>query len=201
MKEVLVSILNSYLLVFPEEKERLSNLVNFLKTNNDLEIIDWNNFYGHIVAGGFIYSKNEKKFLVLFHNDLNMYLYPGGHIDGNDKNPLYSSRREILEETGLSELEQLKISENELIPIDIDVHKINYNERLNLPEHYHFEFRYLFMIDGIFDIEIDHDELSDYKWIDIEELKNDVNYGKIANKIMKLLEDKNKFQEKLGFER
>ena len=201
MREVLISILNSYLLAFPEEKERLSNLSNFLKTNTDLEITDWNNFDGHVVAGGFIYSKKENKFLVLYHNDLKMYLYPGGHIDSNDKNPLYSSRREILEETGLSELEQLKIFENELIPIDIDVHKVNYNERLNLPEHYHFEFRYLFMIDRISDIEIDNNELSDYKWISIEELSNDVNYGKIAKKIMKLLEDKKRIQEKSDFER
>lgn len=90
---------------------------------------------------------------------------------------------------------------NELIPIDIDVHKLNYNERLNLPEHYHFEFRYLFMIDRISDIEIDNNKLSDYKWISIEELSHDVNYGIIAKKIMKLLGDKKRIQEKSDFER
>ena len=86
----------------------------------------------------------------------------------------------------LAGLEGLKVKGN----LDIDIHKIDYNKRLNLPEHYHFEFRYLFMIDRISDIKIDYDELSDYKWISIEELSNDVNYGKIAKKIMKLLDDK-----------
>lgn len=190
MRKMLINILKSYLLIFPKEKEKLSKLVDFLKTNTDFNITNWNNFDGHVVAGGFIYSKKENKFLVLYHDDLKMYLYPGGHIDSNDKDPLYSSKREIFEETGLCELKQFKISENELIPIDIDIHKIDYNQRLNLPEHYHFEFRYLFMIDRISDIKIDYDELSDYKWISIEELSNDVNYGKIAKKIMKLLDDK-----------
>ena len=48
-----------------------------------------------------------------------------------------------MEETGLSNLKQLKLSENEQIPIDIDTHLIEYNERLNLLAHYHVDFRYL----------------------------------------------------------
>ena len=158
----------------------------------DLEITDWNNFDGHVVASGFIYAKEENKFLVLYHNDLKMFLYPGGHIDSNDTNPLSASKREIFEETGLSNLEQLKISNYELVPIDIDTHKIGYNERLNLPEHYHFDFRYLFMVDRISDIKIDIEELSSYKWISIEELSSDINYGRIATKITKLLDDNKK---------
>lgn len=48
-----------------------------------------------------------------------------------------------MEKTGLSNLEQLKLFENEQIPVDIDTHLIGYNKRLNLPAHYHFDFRYL----------------------------------------------------------
>ena len=131
MRDILVKVLNEYLLLFPDEQERQSILTNYLKAHSDLEITNWNNFDGHIVAGGFIYAKEEKKFLVLYHNDLKMFLYPGGHIESNDVNPLYASKREILEETGLNDLEQLKVSNNELIPIDIDTHMIDYNERLN----------------------------------------------------------------------
>lgn len=81
MKNVLVSILKRYLEIFPEEKERQARLLSYLNTHDDNEITDWNNFNGHIVASGFIYSKEDNKFLVLYHKDLNMYLYPGGHID------------------------------------------------------------------------------------------------------------------------
>ena len=192
MKESLINLLNSYLILFPEESERQKLLIEYLESHKDDELIDWNNFDGHIVAGGFIYAKEENKFLVLYHNDLKMFLYPGGHVDNDDVNTLFAAKREIYEETGLNDLEQLIVSDNELIPIDIDTHKIGYNERLNLPEHYHFDFRYLFVVDKIQDIKTDVEEMSEYKWISLDELTNDPNYGKVATKIKKLIPQNSK---------
>ena len=192
MRESLIKLLNSYLMIFPEETERQKLLIEYLDSHNDNELVDWNNFDGHIVAGGFIYAKEENKFLVLYHNDLKMFLYPGGHVDSSDVNTLSAAKREILEETGLDHLEQLKISDDGLMPIDIDTHKIGYNERLNLPEHYHFDFRYLFVVDRIQDIKIDTEEMSDFKWIGLDELINDLNYGSVAVKIKRLIPKKSK---------
>lgn len=191
MRDMLLKILNRYLKFFPEEYDRQNKLLNYLNSHSDDELTDWNNFDGHVVAGGFIYSKEDNKFLVLYHRDLKMYLYPGGHVDSNDKNPLEASKREILEETGLSNLEQLIIENDEMLPIDIDTHMIGYNERLNLPEHYHFDFRYLFIIDKIENINFDSDELENYKLVDINDLYNDPNYGSVATKIERLLSRKN----------
>ena len=187
MKNVLITIIDNYLKIFPEEKGRQEKLINFLENYKDEDIIDWNNFNGHIVASGFIYAKQERKFLVLYHNDLKMFLYPGGHINRDDTTPLIAAKREVKEETGVIDLEVLKISNNELIPIDIDTHIINYNDRLKLPEHYHFDFRYLFLIDKISEINLDIDEVSDYKWISIDELMKEFNYGKVATKITRIL--------------
>ena len=182
MKELLLSILNEYLKIFPSETERQQKLINFLNDHNDEQITDWNNFDGHVVAGGFIYAKDEQKFLVLHHKDLNMFLYPGGHVDKEDKNPLQASIREINEETGLKNMIEFTISNNELVPIDIDTHLIGYNRRLDLPEHYHFEFRYLYVIDKIENINVYSNESSEYRWISVEELRQDENFGKIADK-------------------
>lgn len=187
MKSNLFKILDDYLLLFPEEKERQSQLLMYLQKYGDTQIVDWNNFDGHIVAGGFIYAKKDHKFLVLYHKDLKMYLYPGGHVDSSEINPLQAAKREILEETGLENFKQVLLSENELIPIDIDTHLIEYNERLNLPAHYHFDFRYLFTVDKISKIKVEQNELLNYKWIDMDELKNDLNYGKIVNKIENII--------------
>ena len=90
--------------------------------------------------------------------------------------------REINEETGLKNIIEFTISNNELVPIDIDTHLIDYNRRLDLPEHYHFEFRYLYVIDKIENINVDSNESSEYRWISVEELKQDENFGKIADK-------------------
>lgn len=185
MLESVLDILNDYLLEFPLEKERQSYFLNYLKKHNSNEIIDWNNFAGHIVASGFIYAKEEEKFLVLYHKDMKMFLYPGGHVDSSDLNILTAAKREVKEETGLSDFKQLKILDNELIPIDIDTHKINYNERLNLPEHYHFDFRYLFIVDKIQDVKIDLDEMSEYKWVSIFELEEETSFKNVVSKIKK----------------
>ena len=187
MKKIILNILKEYLSIYPKEQERQSKLLDYLNNYDDKEIIDWNNFNGHIVASGFIYSKYDKKFLVMYHNDMKIYTYPGGHIDSNDNNPLESAIREVKEETGLENFKEIAITKNELIPIDIDTHIINYNERLNLPQHYHFDFRYLFVIDKISNIEIDTSELSNYKWIDIEELSNNSNFGTIVEKLKKVI--------------
>jgi len=188
----LIQLIDEYLKIFPEEKNRQRKVIQYLKENSD--ITDWNNFNGHIVVGGFIYAKKEKKFLVLYHKDLKMFLYPGGHIDNNDLNTLEAAKREIYEETGLKNLKQFKILDDELVPIDIDAHIINYNERLDLPEHYHFEFRYLFEVEEIRDINIDKKELEKFKWIDIDEIKKDKNYGRISQKIERILNKENNLE-------
>lgn len=187
MKTSLLNILNEYLLLFPDEKQRQQQLIEFLSNHTTKDFTDWNNFDGHIVASGFVYSLEDEKFLVLYHNDLKMYLYPGGHVDDNDNSILSAAEREVKEETGLVDFKLLELTKNKMVPIDIDTHRIGYNERLNLPEHFHFDFRYLFVIDKISDIHIDTEEMSDYKWIDINELRNDLNYEKVAKKIERLL--------------
>lgn len=185
MVEDIKLIVDEYLNVFEDEKERQTHLLKFLNENNFEEATDWNNFEGHIVASGFIYSKADHKFLVLYHNDFKIYVYPGGHIESGES-ILEAAKREIIEETGLRNFKQIKITDNESVPIDIDTHLIGYNEKLNLPEHYHFDFRYLFIVDSIEDVKIDEHELSDYKWIDANELKNQ-SFGKAIDKIIKLL--------------
>ena len=70
MKEYLLNVLNEYLLLFPDEQVRQKKLSEFLLDHVEEEFTDWNNFDGHIVASGFVYSIKDKKFLVLYHKDL-----------------------------------------------------------------------------------------------------------------------------------
>ena len=183
MRDLLLKLISEYLIMFPDEKERQERFIEYLKNHTDEQITDWNNFDGHVVAGGFIYAKEEQKFLVIYHNDLKMFLYPGGHVDAGDVNPLEAARREVFEETGFDDIEEVVLSDNKLIPIDIDTHVIPYNDRLDLPEHYHFEFRYLFAIDSIKEVKLDLSESSKFKWISKGELREDKNYGRISEKI------------------
>lgn len=179
----LSSILKKYLEFFPEEKSRLAMLSDYIANNTISDLTDWNNFSGHIVTSGFVYSKTLKQFLVVYHKDLQQYLYPGGHMNKDDINTLEAAKREVREETGLTELQQVEILNNKLIPIDIDIHLIPYNERFNLKEHYHFDFRYLFITDDT-NINVDEEELSCYKWVSLNELNN---FGPVKSKLKMLL--------------
>ncbi len=129
IKSILLEILDNYLSFFKDEKNRQSTLVHFLKNHNNKEIIDWNNIGGHVVARGFVYAVKEEKFLVLYHNDLHIFLYPGGCIEKMDIDPLQAAKREIEEEKELKNLKQLGIFSDKLIPIDIDTHRIRSNKR------------------------------------------------------------------------
>lgn len=62
MKNQILEILEEYLKIFPEEKERQHPFLEFLKDHDSNEIIDWNNFDGHVVASGFVYAKKEQLF-------------------------------------------------------------------------------------------------------------------------------------------
>lgn len=189
MKKLLLNILNKYLNIFEEESVRQEQLLNFLNATDDKEIVNWNNYDGHIVAGGFIYAKEENKFLMLYHKDLKMYLYSGGHAEITDSTPLETAKREVKEETGLTNLTQIKIGKDELIPIDIDTHFIPYNNLKNIKDHYHFDFRYLFVIERIEKIVIDPEESGDYKWVDLEEIKKSSTYTTISSKLEKLIKE------------
>lgn len=186
MKLDLKKIIKQYLENFPLEKEKLSLLFAFLKKHSDYDMFDWNNTNGHITVGAFIYCEKEDKFLVLEHKDLNMYLYPGGHVDRSDKNLVAAAKRELMEETNIRKVKLASFCENG-VPFDIDIHLIPYNKRIKMEKHWHFDFRYIFFTDEIKNISFDKEEISNYKWISSKELFNDKNFGKVLEKIFKLV--------------
>lgn len=185
MKDMFNKILDEYLVINSSEEKKLEQFREFINTSNDNEIGDWNNFNGHVVASAFIYSKKDEKLLLVYHNDFKIYLYPGGHMEESDITPVDTAVREIKEETGIINIKQVNICDNKLVPIDIDIHKIEYNKELNLPSHYHFDLRYLFFIDEITEVVLDTNELSDYKWVSIVDIEEQ--FGGVLNKIKKII--------------
>lgn len=186
MKKLIVDTLDKYLTIYKED-DKLSILKKFLNECDDEGVTDWNNFDGHVVASAFVMSRKEKLFALVYHNEFKIYVYPGGHITPDDTTPLQAAKREVEEETGLKNVEVISVCDDENVPFDIDTHHISYNEKLDLPAHYHFDYRYFFVVDNASDLVIDEEESSDYKWVPFEELAKNPHYGKCISKIEELM--------------
>src|SRR3990167_7047097 len=100
--------LTNYLRIFPDEENLLSSLIKQVSKNQN--IFSRRNFEGHITASGLVIS-SDKKVLVVFHNKLQKFLQPGGHIEKDDKNIIFSAMREVKEETNLNNIKRFSCCE------------------------------------------------------------------------------------------
>lgn len=160
MKFDLLDALSEYEPIDENDKKILNLFIEFLKTNNNC--FDRKNFNGHVTAGALIMDR-EANVLINHHKDLDMWLMFGGHSDGNSDS-LAVAKREVEEECGITEYDDLggKI-------LDIDYHEVPENPHKNEPAHYHFDVRFLFIVnDNYYKIS---NESKEAKWVTIEEAK------------------------------
>lgn len=135
---------NRYLELYPNEIARLEPFLSFLEETDPANYAQRSHPIGHVTTSGFLVSEASRKLLLIYHLKLQRYLQPGGHVEDDDS-LLASAMREIREEVGISG-GGLVLCQPDDCPIDIDPHRIPADLRRNLPEHWHFDFRYLFKV-------------------------------------------------------
>ena len=91
---------------------------------------------GHFTASAFVLSPDEKSMLFIHHGKLHTWVQPGGHIDADDADVHAAARREVAEETGLTDLQPVGTG-----VFDLDIHPIP--PLGSEPAHEHFDVRYL----------------------------------------------------------
>ncbi len=154
-------ILTDYISFFPNEKSEINIIAEQLQ--NEHSIVLRQNTFGHVTASGLVVK--DGKVALIFHNKLQKYIQPGGHIE-NDDSLHDAALREVAEETGMSVILHPWHKDNEFIPLNIDVHKIPYNEKKQEPEHYHYDFTYVFATINS-DLHLQQEEVSDLKWVPV----------------------------------
>lgn len=122
--------LEDYLKKYPEEASTVSSFLDlvegpYLRDNND---------HRHLTSSVLVMTPDKKEVLLLFHEKLQKWLQPGGHLEEGE-NPLEGAMRECLEETNIV----ATITEENLL--DVDIHRIP--EYKGIREHDHYDLRFL----------------------------------------------------------
>lgn len=144
------------------EMESLKKFKDLLALQDKEDIFSRTRLAGHIVAGALVVDQ-KGNVLLNHHKVLDKWLHFGGHSDG-DENSLNVAKREVMEESGITDYDDLggKI-------VDIDVHTIPENKKKNEPEHLHHDIRFLFIVDKK-DFKIS-DESAEIVWMPISKAK------------------------------
>lgn len=170
-KKYILETLEKYKKYFKSEEKRFELLEKQLENNENL----WTrkNFNWHLTASAYIFDKSMQNFVVIHNINLDKWLVPGWHWEEWDWEMQNTAKREAMEETWLS---QLKLcfwhNQNEMIPIDIDTHYIPENKKKDERQHFHHDFRYIFIYDWDFsEINIEAQEI---KWFQILNINDDL---------------------------
>lgn len=158
MKGIL-ELLSAYSCTSDSEKSIKKRFIDFVETNEDC--FERHLLIGHITASAFVFDPKKHKTLLIHHKKLNKWLQPGGHCDG-EEDTLAVALKEVFEETGL----QIENIGQEIF--DLDIHTIP--ESKEVPEHEHFDVRYLLLADSKIPLVQNH-ETNQLKWIDLSEME------------------------------
>lgn len=115
---------------------------------------------GHLTASAWLVDPDRKNVVMLLHSKLGLWLQAGGHSDGNP-DLLEVALQEVREETGL---EVKPVNRN---IFDVDIHTIP--ARKEVPEHLHFDVRFLLEADPTIPLEMNH-ESRKLAWIPLQEV-------------------------------
>lgn len=123
---------------------------------------------GHFTASSWIVNKKRTHTLLTLHRKLGRWLQLGGHADGNE-NLLEVALKEAEEESGLT---SLKLVEESIF--DIDKHIIP--QRPHVPEHFHYDVRYLIEADINEPLKISNESIS-LAWIAFDSVVDMIGYN------------------------
>lgn len=159
-KSSLIKSIENYTSSFSQEVKYKSK---FLTLFQDDDCFLRSRLAGHLTASCWVLNPEKDNVLLMHHKKLDRWLQPGGHADGNE-DLLNVAKKELEEETGL-----VHFSVNAEI-FDLDVHTIP--ERKDVPEHFHYDVRFLFTATNPNEIQKNHESM-ELKWValtDVHEL-------------------------------
>ena len=143
----------------PHERAMAEDALVFIESHPDCLVRGC--LTGHLTGSAWIVNRARTHTLLTLHRKLGRWLNPGGHADG-DPDLAAVALREAQEESGLASVRHLQA---ELY--DFDRHRIP--EHKGIPEHWHYDFRFIFEADSAEPLVIS-EESNDLRWVEIGEV-------------------------------
>lgn len=166
-----------------EEKDKEIMISYLNKFDNSLTR---ENKYGHFTSSAWVLNKEHTKVLMIYHNIYKSWAWPGGHADG-DEDLLSVAKKEVSEETGITELIPIKddIFSLEIITVNGHIKRGSY-----VSSHVHLNVVFLFEADETCTLKIKEDENSGVKWIRIEDIEKECSEPWVYEYVYKKLNEK-----------
>lgn len=172
--------LEKYTSVYHKENIDKLFMLTFLEHNS--RPFDRTTLEGHFTGSALVVNRDFSKILLNHHLGLDKWFQFGGHADGNS-DLLAVAIRELEEESGIVGAE---LYSEELF--DIDIHQIPFSVKKNEPQHYHFDVRFLFLVDESVPINISTDESKEIKWVSVEDIPTYTRDDSFLRMVKKVLE-------------
>ena len=127
---------------------------------------------GRLIASACVLDRAHTHAAMIYHRKLGRWLQPGGHIEDEDVSWRAAAQREVTEEVGLTKFIARRDAGH---LFDVDVHSIP--ARLDVPAHFHYDLRFLFVADfeatQSTGLKLNADEAHDCRWFCLANLAND----------------------------
>ena len=165
----LINQIQNYVPVNDQEESDKDAMLQFLKCFDNA--LSRENVFGHFCASAFVLSADGTKALMLHHNIMNDYIYPGGHAD--EVEDLYSvALREVEEETGLV---VKPIYGHNIFAIQAAPVKGHYKNGKWVPAHIHYDVLFLFQANAedMDKIRVCESENSVVQWRELSHVADD----------------------------
>ena len=152
--------LKLYLGSYPEEAEEVQRFQKFILGHPDC--FERSLLIGHLTGSAWLVNRTASHVLLTHHKKLNLWVQLGGHADG-DTDLRSVALREAEEESGISGIRIVSPA-----IFDVDIHTIP--ERKGVPEHLHYDVRYLLQTGEGEQFSVS-DESHALAWVEIDKIR------------------------------
>lgn len=164
-RDLLADQIRKYRTPYEEEAQFIPDFLNLLE---DEDAFLRSRLEGHFTASAWIVNRKRTHTLLTLHRKLNRWLQLGGHADG-DENLARVALKEASEESGLQTLDLVEAS-----IFDLDKHIIP--ERKGVPQHHHYDVRFLIQADIQEPLVLSNESIS-LAWITFDSVQDLIGYN------------------------